>query len=133
MSVVCRKLSQLLSEVLITSFRRPDENAWMPTKRISLTPVFPPSLISNTRSTRLFGSSMIFGSTRHVETAAAVIDLDDALHVGLHGRPRQRPARLRLNFGLELFVLGLLVALEGDPIDHRVLDHVTTTTGRRHG
>src|SRR6185312_13656252 len=57
----------------------------------------------------------------HVETAAAVIDLDDALDVGLHGRLRQRAARLGLNFGLELVVLGLLVALERDLVDHRIL------------
>ena len=59
----------------------------------------------------------------HVEAAVAVIDFDDALHVGLHGRPRQRAARLRLHFGLELLVLGLLVAFEGDAIDDRVFDH----------
>ena len=59
----------------------------------------------------------------HVEAAAAVIDFDDALHVGLHGRLRQRAARLRLHFGFELLVLGLLVAFEGDPVDHRVFDH----------
>src|SRR6185503_17966436 len=56
-----------------------------------------------------------------VETAAAVIDLDDALDVGLHGRLRQRAARLGLNFGLELVVLGLLVAFERDLVDHRIL------------
>src|SRR6185312_3872915 len=58
-----------------------------------------------------------------VEAAAAVIDFDDALDVGLHGRLRQRAARLRLHFGLELIVLGLLVALEGDLIDDRVFRH----------
>ena len=58
-----------------------------------------------------------------VEAAAAVIDFDDALHVGLHGRPRQRPARLRLHFDLELVVLGFLIAFEGNTIDHRILDH----------
>ena len=58
-----------------------------------------------------------------VEAAAAVIDFDDPLHVGLHGRPRQRPARLRLDFGFELLVLGFLIAFEGDAIDHRIFDH----------
>ena len=72
----------------------PYEKHALPTKRMSLTPVFSPSWISNTRSTRLFGSSMIFGSTRDVETAVAMINLDDALHVGLDGRARQRAARL---------------------------------------
>ena len=52
-----------------------------------------------------------------------MIDFDDALDVGLHGRLLQRAARLRLHFGLELIVLRLLVAFEGDLVDHRVLDH----------
>jgi hypothetical protein len=56
----------------------------------------------------------------HVEHAAAVIDFDDALHVCLHRRPRQGPARLRLDFRLQLFVLGLGIALEGDAVDDRV-------------
>ena len=60
---------------------------------------------------------------RHVEAAAAVIDLNDPLHIGLHHRFRQGAARLRLNFGLKLFVLGFFVTLEGDAIDHRVFDH----------
>src|SRR6185437_14793252 len=59
----------------------------------------------------------------HVEAAVAVIDFDDPLHVSLHGRPRQGAARLRLDFGLELFVFGFFVAFEGDAIDHRVFDH----------
>ncbi len=66
---------------------------------------------------------MILRHHRDVETAAAVIDFDDALHVGLHRRLRQGAARLRLHFGFQLLVLGLLVALEGDPVDHRVLHH----------
>ena len=35
---------------------------------------------------------------------------------------RQRAARLRLNFLLQLFVLDLVVALEGEPVDHRRFD-----------
>jgi hypothetical protein len=58
-----------------------------------------------------------------VETAAALIDFDDALHVGLHGRLRQSAARLRLHFNLELVVLGLLVAFEGDAVQHRIFNH----------
>ena len=33
------------------------------------------------------------------------------------------PRGLGLHFGDELLVLDLLVALEGDPVDHRVFDH----------
>ena len=35
---------------------------------------------------------------------------------------RERAALLRLDFGLELLVLDLLVALEGDAVDHRIFD-----------
>ena len=58
-----------------------------------------------------------------VEAAVAPIDFDDALHVGLHGRPRQRAAGLRLHFVGELVVLELAIALEGDPVDDRIFDH----------
>src|SRR5581483_2394891 len=58
----------------------------------------------------------------HVVAAAPAIHFDDALGVGLHRRHAQRPARFRLNFCGKDFVLDLLVALESDPVDHRVLD-----------
>ena len=57
-----------------------------------------------------------------IETAAAPVDLDQACHVRLHHRTRERAALLRLDFGLELLVLDLLVALEGNAIDDRVFD-----------
>jgi hypothetical protein len=63
------------------------------------------------------------GLDAHVEPSAAVIDFDDALHVGLHGRLGQRPARFRLHFDLKLVVLGLLVAFEGNAVDHGIFDH----------
>ena len=88
-----------------------------------LTPVFAPSVIVKTRSTRLFGCSMISGLTRHVIAAGMAIDFGDALRVGLHHRARQRAARLGLHFRRKLLVLDLLVALEGDAADHRVFDH----------
>ena len=59
----------------------------------------------------------------HVEASVAVIDLDDAGDVGLHHRLRQRAAGLRLDFLLELLVLDLRVALEGEPVDDRGLHH----------
>ena len=58
-----------------------------------------------------------------VEAAVAPVDFDDALHVGLHGRTRQRAAGLRLHFVGELVVLELRVAFERDPVDHRIFDH----------
>ena len=58
-----------------------------------------------------------------VETAVAVIDLDDALGVGLHPGARQRVARLRLDFLLELLVRHPVVAFEGKPVDHRRFHH----------
>jgi hypothetical protein len=57
-----------------------------------------------------------------VEAAAAPIDLDHALHVGLDHGARKRAALLRLDFQLELVLLDLLVALECDSIDDRVFD-----------
>ena len=69
----------------------------------------------------------------HVIAAGAAIDFGDALGVGLHHRTRQRAARLGLDFRRKLFVLDLLVALEGDPADHRIFDHGHQQTGRRPG
>src|SRR5215468_4725894 len=63
-----------------------------------------------------------FGVYADVEAAAAAIDLDDARGVGLHDGTRERTALLRLDFGLELIVLDLLVALEGNAVDDRVFD-----------
>ena len=64
MSWVCRNpISGMVSDVLISSFRRVSEYELLPTKMSLRMPVLPPSLISNTKSTRLFGSSMIFGLT----------------------------------------------------------------------
>ena len=62
------------------------------------------------------------GLDADVEAAAAPIDLDEARDVRLHDRARKRAAFLRLDFGLELLVLDLLVALEGDAVDDRILD-----------
>ena len=63
------------------------------------------------------------GFDPHIEAAAAAIDFDDPLHVGLHGGARQRPARFRLDFGAQRLVLDLLVALERDAADDRVFHH----------
>ena len=45
------------------------------------------------------------------------------MHVGLHGRARQRAARFRLHFVGELVILELRIAFEGNPVDHRIFDH----------
>ena len=58
-----------------------------------------------------------------IEAAVAVIDVDDALGIGLHPGARQRVARLRLNFLLELLILHPVVAFEGKPVDHRRFHH----------
>src|SRR5579862_133993 len=57
------------------------------------------------------------GHHGNVEATAALIDLDDALGVGLHLGSRQRVALARLNLFLELFVLQTAIAFEGQPID----------------
>src|SRR5262245_5045261 len=63
------------------------------------------------------------GLDADIETAAPAIDVDQARHIRLHQRPRERAALLRLDLGPELLVLDLPVALEVDAVDHRVLDH----------
>ncbi len=63
------------------------------------------------------------GLDARFEIAAAVIDFDHARDVLLDNRAPQRAAALGLDFRLELLVLDLLVPLEGDPLEGRVLDH----------
>src|ERR1700692_4025541 len=87
---------------------------------MDLTPVFDPSTIVKTRSTRLFDD---LGGDTHVVAAGMTIDLGDALGVGLHHGTRQRAPRLGLDFGGKLLILDLLVALEGDASDHRIFNH----------
>ena len=64
MSVFLRKLSRLVSVVVIT-LRRPTAGqiALLPTNRISFTPVFSPSTIEKTTSMRPFGGSTTRGVT----------------------------------------------------------------------
>ena len=59
------------------------EKARLPMKLMALTLVAPPSVISNTRLTRLLSSSMSLGSTAGRKPALPAIDVEDALHVGL--------------------------------------------------
>src|SRR5262249_6394899 len=56
-----------------------------------------------------------------IETTIAAIDVSYADSVGLHHRARQRARRLRLQLASQLIVLDVLVALECDPVDHRIL------------
>src|SRR5690606_4560404 len=58
-----------------------------------------------------------------VEVTLPPIDLDDALHVGLHHRTRQRAARPRLHLVREYVVIDLAIAFKGDAVDRGVLDH----------
>src|SRR6202035_3531784 len=71
------------------------------------------------------------GGDTHVVAAEMTIDFGDALGVGLHHGTRQRAPRLGLDFGGKLLILDLLVALEGDAPDHRVLNdgHQQVTPG----
>ena len=66
--------------------------------------------------------TMSFGVDVDVETAAAAVNLYDALHVRLHLRTLQRAALLGLDFKLELLVLDAAVALEGNAVDDRILN-----------
>ena len=64
------------------------------------------------------------GLDRGVVAAAAAIDRQDALDVGLHARAREDLARLGLHLVAQLVVLDLAVTLEGDAVDDRVLRHL---------
>ena len=68
-----------------------------------------------------------------LEIAAQAIKRDDALDVALHEGAPQRAALLGLQILLEIGVLDLVVALEGDADDGRVLDDRSRTRRRRHG
>ena len=94
MSVVCRKLSQLLSEVLITSFRRPVRKGIVADKADIFDAGFLAFLDLEYEIDAVVRQLDDLRIDRDVETAAAVIDLDNALHVGLDRRPRQGAARL---------------------------------------
>ena len=54
----------------------------------------------------------------------AGIEIQDALPVGLRQRRGEDGARAQLQLGPQLLVGDLVVALEGDPVDDRVLDHL---------
>ncbi len=58
-----------------------------------------------------------------VEAAVALINLDDALGVGLHRSARQRAALLGLDLLRQLLILDAVIAFEVDPVDDRSLDH----------
>src|SRR5205814_8669789 len=63
------------------------------------------------------------GVDADVIAAGAAVDFGDALGIRLHHRAREGAARLGLDFGRQLVVLDLLVALEGDAADHGVFHH----------
>ncbi len=64
-----------------------------------------------------------FRLDRRGEAALAAIDVEDALHVGLRAGAGEHRARLELDLGGQRRRIDLAVALEGDLIDDRVLDH----------
>ncbi len=57
------------------------------------------------------------------KAAVAAVKVEDALDVALHLGARVDDARLELNLGFERLVAELVVALEGDAVDDRVLHH----------
>ena len=119
MSVLLRKLSRLVSVVVMTLRRRLDEIALLPTKRISFTPVFSPSTIEKTTSMRPFGRSDAGRDLSETATGAAV-DLQDALNVCVDDRLVVGPRAL-VDFGLEDRPIDAAIALERDPVDDGAL------------
>jgi hypothetical protein len=63
------------------------------------------------------------GHHRNVETAVALINLENALHVGLDRGARQCTTVLGLDFLQQLLVLEPMIAFKGNLVDHRRLDH----------
>ena len=55
--------------------------------------------------------------------ALATIDVEQALHVGLDAGAGEDRARLQLHLVAQRLGVDLAVTLEGDLVDHRVLDH----------
>jgi hypothetical protein len=56
------------------------------------------------------------------EAAVAPVEIKDALDVALHLGARIDDARLQLHFLLQRIVAELVIALEGDAVDDRILD-----------
>ena len=123
MLVPLRKSNRPDCVVVMMSRSWLSEKARLPMKLMALTLVAAPSLISNTRFTRLLSSSMILGSTDGGEAALPAVDVEDALHVGLRAGAREHRARLELHLGAQRLLVDLAVALEGHLVDDRVLDH----------
>ncbi len=123
MSFDFRKLSQVVSPVLMTSFSRWSENDLLPDEH-DLGDAGLRALVDLEHevdaAVRQFDD---LGHHGHVVAAGALVDLEDALNVGLHERAREGAARLRLNFRGKLLVLGFLVAFELDAIDDGIFDH----------
>lgn len=63
------------------------------------------------------------GIDRGREAGIAPVEVEDALDVALHLRSRVDDARPKLDFLLQGLVVELVVPLERDPVDDRVLDH----------
>ena len=73
---------------------RASPKAWLPMKVMPETPVFGPSVITKTRFTRLFGSSIVCGVTDAWKRAGAAIELEDPRDVVLHLGAGEDAARL---------------------------------------
>ncbi len=62
---------------------------------------------------------MIFGHDADIVAPDMPVGFDDAADVGLHRGALQRAARLGFDHGRKVLVLDLLVAFEGDAVEHR--------------
>ena len=121
----------VVAEVLITAPSCRSPKTWLPTNLICRTVVFSPSVIVKTRSTRSLPRSMISGHDADLVAPDAAVGFHDAVDVGLNRRALQRAARLGFDGGGEIGVLDLLVALEGDAVEHRRFGRHARPAARR--
>ena len=108
----------------ITSRNRLSLKAWLPTKAMRLTSVLSPSWISKTTFDPVLVELDDLRLDTGGEAATLGIGVQQLLPVGLGQRRGEHAARPLLQLRPQHIVGELVVALEGDAVDDRVLDHV---------
>src|SRR5689334_14883129 len=56
------------------------------------------------------------------KAAATAIEIEQALHIGLHLGPRVDDARAQLELGIQRGLVEFVISLERDPVDDRIFD-----------
>ncbi len=71
----------------------------------------------------IFGELNDLGLDGRSEPAMPTIQIENARDIVLHSGSGVHDARTQLDLGREVLLVDLVVTLEGDPIDDRILDH----------